>query len=582
MPSLASALAVFGIFVGICGLLVWLGEPAADSEGSNLGSVLGAQAAMTAIFLAAMIFIVEAVQRREGLDDPLYELFLSKSWARWILATAVWLLIGTALLYVFGPIGGLVGELADSRGDVLGILSLVVAAFLVLVFLLRALHVLRPEQYRELRRDAVLDQIRRGASSQAQASQSTKESVRRFLGLLSAPETQATRAIERVVDQMCRAAEEARLTDVREGMALLEEIAGTVRDELEESGTARPDIGGFGDRDWLGHDYILSGLQRVVRAAADSGASDFVLWAVFRTGVEKIGPGWMTAYRLADNIGSGNELFAQVMLECVEAEQEAVAKLAHTETSKRFRSPLEEMLSDALLRALVSNGTSGGSREDRLARRVAAFVHKMSSQAALARNEKQACALLESFLGYADGAIFASEGEPEGSDELLRVLRQAALSAIGYGIGVGNHGFLDTAARRLSVGEVIETGRADDLFVRIDQDVSIRSSGESILGAGLLWLSSAIHPRPSSIETEEDLHQREAECVILGYMWLLGRIYDGTGVVELPDAVRSEFDRVWRLHGARLVAALQRASVGGGHDLWGWCQAAYGNDQADP
>ena len=581
-PSSVSALVVFGGFVGICGLLVWLGDPVSEDGTSNLGSVLEAQAAMTAIFLAAMIFIVEAVQRREGLDDPLYELFLTKSWTRWIFATAVWLLISTALLYVFGPITGLLVELADDRGDALGIASLVVAAFFVLVFLLRALHVLRPEQYRELRQTAVLDQVRRGARSQAQASQSTKESVRRFLGLLSAPETQATRAIERVVDQMSRAAQEGQLTDVREGMALMEEIARTVLEELDESGVARPDVDGFGDRDWLGHDFILSGLQRVVRNAASSDASDFVLWAVFRTDVQKTGPGWMTPYRLADNIGSSNELFVQVMLECVEAEQLAVAKLAFTEKSKRLGTPQNEMLSDALLRALIGSGTSGGSREDRIARRVLAFNHRLASRAALDRNEKQACALLESVLGYAKDAIFSSEGEPGHGDELLRVLRQAALSAIGYAIGVGNPDFLDTAARRLTVGDVIETGQVDELYLRIDQDVSNRSEGRSILGAGLLWLSSVIHPKPSSIETEEGVHQREIECVILGYMWLLGRVYDGTGVLELPDTVSSEFERVWHLHGARLVAALRGAGVGGGQDLRGWCQTAFGDDQGDP
>ena len=576
MPSLVSALVVFGVFVGICGLLVWLGEPASGDVASNLGSVLEAQAAMTAIFLAAMIFIVEAVQRREGLDDPLYELFLSKSWARWIFATAVWLLVGTALLYVLGPITGGIGELADARGDALGIVSLVVAAFLVLVFLLRALHVLRPEQYRELRRDAVLSQVRHGARSYAQSTESMEERARRILGFLNNPETQATRAIERVVDQTYQAVERAQITEIREGMEILESICKIVLEELEEGDLESSTLNDLDYGLWLGHDNILSGMQRMVRTADNRRANDSALWSIFRADVQKARTTFSTPYRLGENVDSRNELFVQVMLECVQSERKVVAKLADKDTSFRFQAPQEEMLSDALRSALYrSSAAFDNSRENRLARRMVAFIHDLASRSALERDEKQVCSLLESFLQHADDVILTEKKAPKYSDAIDRTLRQATLSAIGYGVGVGNHDFLDTTARWLKVSEHVETGEVPHLYALIDQDVSQRNSGDSSLSGGLLWLSSSMHSQPPPIETEEDLHQRQAECVILGYMWLLGIVHDGTGDVDLPDTVGYEFDRVWRIHGRRLVAALSRASAGEVRDLWSWCEAAF-------
>ncbi len=591
-PCLISALSVCVGFAVLCLLLIWLWKPATDDGGSNLGSVLEAQAAMTAIFLAAMIFIVEAVQRRERLDDPLYELFLSKSWARLVFAAAVALLVGTALVYLLGPITGWVGLLDHPRGDVLGIVSLVAAAVLVLLFLLNALRVLRPEQYRPYRQEAVLDQVRRGARSQVQArsSPSSSERIRQITGVMNDPETQAARAIERAADHAHQAVERAQLTEIREGMELLELICSTIREELEDGGYEMPEIGGVGDQRWFGHDNILSGMQRMLLTAGNSPASESVLWAIFRADLQKAQSSLGTPYRLGENITSGNDLFVQVMLECVQSERKLVARLADTELSFRFRSPQEEMLSDALLRALGRGiATAGGARGDRLARRVIAVIHSSASRAALGSREvqgdgKQACALLEMFLRYLEATILASEEAPEGSDELRRALRQATLSAIGYGVGIGNHDFLNVAARQLHLDDLAETGQKRHLYSLIDHDVNQPNGGEPILSAGLLFLSTSIAPHPTPPESEDDVQKAELVCVILGYMWLLGMIHDGAGDLELPDTVKSEFARVWSIHGAHLVSAFHSAGVGGGGSLRNWCKAAFasrGDDSND-
>ena len=574
-PSSLSAIVVFGGFVGVCALMVWLGEPAGEDRASNLGSVLEAQAAMTAIFLAAMIFIVEAVQRREGLDDPLYELFLSKSWVRWVFATAVWLLVVTALLYLFGPITTVLGELADDRGDALGISSLVLAAFLVLVFLLRALHVLRPEQYRAFRREAVLDHVRIGARTYAQSPESLDDKVRRVLGNLSETEAQGTRAIERVMDQACQAVERGQLTEIREDVALLEMICQSILDELEKSESASPEINSLYDRSWLGHDNLLAGLQRLVRAAANADANEATLRAIFHADTDKTGTYLVAPYRLLESVREGNELFLQVMLECIELEQGPVSRLTGLPLAYSFETPLAEMLSSTLRESLPSSTpTDGAAREYRMAHRIAVNIHKLAGAAALRGEINRAAGLLQAFVYQVDDAIRV------GDDPLNSALRLAALSTIGFAVGTGNESLLEGTANSSLTRGFIDGTEASELRALIEMDANLRYEGESLLGGGLIWLTTAMRPTRTAIETASDVEQAQAESVVLGYMWLIGivHVHGGIDDVQLPDTARPEFDRVWRLHGARLIAALKHADIGDSQDLRSWCEAAYGLD----
>ena len=584
-PSSISALAVFGGFVTVCGLLVWLGEPASGENASNLGSVLEAQAAMTAIFLAAMIFIVEAVQRREGLDDPLYELFLSKSWARWTFATAVWLLIGTALLYATGPISGFLGELADARGDVLGILSLVFAALLVLAFLLRALHVLRPEQYRELRRDAVLSQVRRGAKSQAQArkSESSQELIRQLTGSLNNEEAQATRTIERVVDQTFRAVEQAQLTDVREGVDLLERICLEIGDELERGGVEIPEIGTPADRRWLGHDNVFAGLQRLIRGAAVTEAGAPVLRAILCPDVQRTQTTFSPMYRLRENVIGANELFVQITLECQEEEWQTVTMVLHGDPSDDYKSWRAEMLSSALRLAVLTNDSRPHrARWLRIARRVIRSVHESACGAALQGDLQQASELFEILFRHAESVFPTSEQTPAHEDSIRIVLRQAMLSGIGYAVVTKNDALLQAALRDPSVKKLVDAGRTLRIYEAMRTDANQCCQGNVLLEQSL-WTLGAVMASHSGREVDSALyHEMEHNGVAVGYMWLLAVIQQGNLGVSLPNEVRHRFDIAWRLHGEYLVSALRQSGIGEGRDLQGWCQAVFGDDQGEP
>ncbi len=467
----------------------------------------------------------------------------------------------------------------------MGICSLIVAAVLVLAFLLNALRVLRPEQYRALRREAVLEQVHRGAQSRAQAraTQPVDERVRRALGVLNDPEVRATRAIERVVDQAHQAVEHAQLTEIREGMAILEDACMLVLEEQEASDYERPSLNAPSDRLWLGHDNVLSGIQRMVRTAADGVANEAVLWTIFRADVHKASTFLVTPSRLGENIASGNELFVQVMLECLRLERQAVLILADADSRLGLETAFAEMLSDALRGALSASSTSSDdTRENRIARRVLASIFDLASRSALDRSEKQACALLECFFRNADVAILATESEPKYSEPILAALRQATLSAIGYGVGVGNHEFLDDAARWLEVDKLVGSGGGPQVLALIERDVSEWSGGEPMLSAGLLWLATSIDPRSKPLETASDVERAKVVCLVLGYMWLLGVVHDAAGSLDLPKAVRPQFDHVWQLHGMQLVAALNRAGgVGGGRNVRTWCEIMFIDRDAD-
>ncbi len=570
-PIVILALVVAGGFFGLYWLLVWIGEPASGQGASNLVSVLEAQAAMTAIFLAAMIFTVEAVQRREGLDDPLYELFLTKSWARWIFATAVWLLVGTALVYLFGPVTDRIGIFAHNGGDVLGIISLILAAVLLLAFLLRALDLLRPERYREFREEALLAQVSLGARSSTTAGGSTREFLRQLSGELSDKEAQATRAIERVADQTSRAASGSQLSDLREGMALMEEICRTILFELE-----RAEDNGIGaytpnEQRRFGHDNILVGMQRIVNAALNADAPESVLRAVFHTDVDRMRTAISNSYRLVANVENGNELFVQIMLDCMEQEKPAVQRLAPFPHAFHAQAPWIDMLSDALTAAL-SKGSDNSTnvRRRRIAKRIVVFVHKAASSSAFEQQRDEAAELLACLLPLAESALLPSERPADTDHSLETVLRRASVSAVGYGVAIGSDSLPDRASAKVWRREIPDESAADDICRSIREDVELGYEGETRLFGGLLGLTVGMRGQPLEPKTELEVNQAAGECVVLGYMWLLGMIYGCAGEPTLPEEARDEFDRVWQDYGESLASAYYRAGLGRKRDLLDW------------
>lgn len=395
---------------------------------------------MTAIFLAAMVFIVEAVHRREDLDDPLYELFLRKSWARWVFCAAVWLFVGTATVYAVGSVTQWWVDVGGSRGDILGLASLVIAALIVLAFLLRALHILRPTTYLEGKREATVAQAREAVRARGQGSKSQRLLARfrrTMLGEFTKIEDQANRAVDRIADDAHSAVINARLTDALEAIATLEIVAAAVADEMEVVAERVPDALSDRRSDWPTYSSMSAGVHRLVRAAYSQGNPD-----VTTSTSEAI------RNRLTPSVEGGNELFVAVILNVIRDEQDMPNRRVYRSGSHHNVLGLYGIFSDALRAALSTTDVGvGAARKDLIARNVIAGVHAYGVRALIRADLR----------GFNDAARVLFEqvdvwlGEPTVGavdDGMRALLRRAGLAMVGLAIAKGVNSVVRAAGKR--------------------------------------------------------------------------------------------------------------------------------------
>ena len=565
-PLFETPIWLSGIFGWIYVVLrVTLDSPI-DARATNLGSILEAQAAMTAIFLAAMIFIVEAVHRREDVDDPLYEEFLSQSRARWVFSSAVWLTIATSALFLIGPVTGWWQEFASPRGDALGLFSLLMAAFVVLLFLFRALHVLRPSEYRRLRRKVTLDQVTRGAREFASGIGRVEGRLRN-LGVLGEEESNANGAIDSLVEQTDKAVTEGKMVDILDGVKIIEQSCQIILNELDEAGVEWPEVGQGRDDEWPTHNSMLAGINRLTGAASFQPYGDAFaqIWESERL---PEGSYSFSKYRLEDAVANGNELFAQILLECLLDQARSVDAIDDLPYSK-LRSQVHEMFqrtADHLYMEVVRD--SDNTRDTRLAIRLMYILHELTMEE-IPLGYHDACRIMMEFLF--DKVLVRYDPPRQVEHMKFRTLRlpnhmralarQGALGLVGYAVVKKDYLALRSVYERLSNVEA-------DLF---DVEMLIHDSGVDY-GRTERWLRhrwrlslSAFGPIGPGAEPD-DLESRDLELVALGYMWMLAMRRD---VSEFPRSdihVPNEYRGAWKKHGAKLVEALS-------HFEWSWSEA---------
>lgn len=501
LSSLVSALVVFGSLYGV---LRAMDEPVGGADAGNLGTILGAQAAMTAIFLAAMIFIVEAVHRREDLDDPLYELFLRKSWARWVFCAAVWLFVGTAIVYALGSATQWWADVGGARGHILGLASLVIAALTVLAFLLRALHILRPATYRKGKREVTVVQARAAAQARGQGSKSQRlldRIGRTRFGNFTEIETQANRAVDRVADDAHRAITNARLTDVREAIETLEIVAATVVEEMEIVAEKLPDALPDQRSDWPTYGSMSAGMHRLVRAAYSQSNPD-----VTTPTSEAI------RNRLTPSIKAGNELFTAIVLNVIHDEQDTPGMRIHRSGSHHDVLGIYGIFSDALHAALsTNNAVVGAARKERIARNVIVGVRAYGVRA-LVRGDRH---------GFEEAARVLFEqvevwlGKPTtdvvDSGDIRVLLRRVSLAMLGFAIAKGVNSVVEAANDRGSPS-------SPDIYDALRQDALGEYGGVSEIPTEWRLVAGF---RLSEDQDFSIAVERSWDFVRLGYMWLI-------------------------------------------------------------
>ncbi len=184
--------------------------------------VLQAQAAIMAISLAVMAIIVGGIQRRQDVDDPLYEWFLDKARIRPVFALTALSTLGTGAAFFLVELG--IGEpnpnLFLFAGGSIG-----ASIFSTVGFALWALRTLQPSRYRDYKRAVTVDQVRSASAGYArEVIRSESPELRQTVWL--PPEGRAAdRALERIIDDAERTIRDGRFVDFRDSMELLNDCA---------------------------------------------------------------------------------------------------------------------------------------------------------------------------------------------------------------------------------------------------------------------------------------------------------------------------------------------------------------------
>lgn len=557
LPLLGSLVLTLVVFGSLYGVLRAIEESVGSADAGNLGAILGAQAAMTAIFLAAMIFTVEAVHRREDLDDPLYELFLGKSWARWVFCAAVWLFVGTAGVYLVGSVTQWSASVGGNRGDILGLASLVIAALIVLAFLLRALHILRPTTYPESKREVIVAQARAAARARGQGSKSQRLLARigrTMLREFTETEDQANRAVERVADDAHRAIANARLTDVLEAIATFEIVAAAVVDEMEVVAEKTPDALPDRRSDWPTYGSMSAGVHRLIRTAYSQGNPDII------TPTSEA-----MRNRLEPSVKKGNEPFVAVILNVILDEQDMPDRRVYRSGSHHNVLGLYGIFSDALRAALSTTDVGvDAAQKDRIAQNVIAGVHAYGARA-LIRADRRG---FEDVARVLFGQIEVWFGEPTTDGGDVRVLlRRAGLAIVGLALANGVNTVVQaTRNRHVPSPSDLYDALREDAFARYG--VVSELSTEWLLATGL------------TLCDDEDIgfiEERSLDFVRLGYLWLIvATEYDGSEHwTSHRDLIRQELSEVWLRYQLPLLHAFAEPGSDDYAAIARWCERIF-------
>ena len=211
-----------------------------------LGTLLAAQAAITALSLAVTLFMMQGISSRRDVDDRMYREYVRRSRVRgffWGNVTAV-VVTGTLLLsegFVTG-VGPSVDVVRESRNLVL---AAAVAFFLNMMLagalFERAIHLSRPDRWSALRRDLTKTDVRGAVGAfvhrTRRAHKAMADREADFATLLPDPgEGSADEAIRALLDDARRAMSERRHEEFRRSLDSIQELVDYAMEELKATG----------------------------------------------------------------------------------------------------------------------------------------------------------------------------------------------------------------------------------------------------------------------------------------------------------------------------------------------------------
>ena len=268
-----------GITVGSGLLISFLLPPLAllpsEPEVVNrvVGVVLQAQAAMMAISLAVIAIVVGGVQRRQDVDDPLYDWFLDKAWVRQVFALTAMATLGTGAAFFLAElgIGGPKPNLILFAGG-----SILASVGTTVGFALRGLNILSPGRYRDYKRAVTIEQVGHASAGYAQEVIRSESPESRQTVWLPKEGRAADRALERIIDDAEQTIRDGRFVDFRDSMDLLKDCVNVAMEE------GAPDLDQFSPfltkahfRDWPIRRPLHHGFYRLRGTALREGRADY-------------------------------------------------------------------------------------------------------------------------------------------------------------------------------------------------------------------------------------------------------------------------------------------------------------------
>ena len=211
-----------------------------------LGALLGAQAAIAALTLAVMLFLMQGVSARRDVDDRVYAEYIRQSWVWPVFCGSIGAAAFTGAVLTVQRVVGDAGAVAQgvpgvSNLAVLAVVALAVSLAAPVALFARAIMLAEPEHWQRLR----LDVNKRGVS----------EAVSAFLGRFQravvarvnnepdfsvlfpdSGERSADQAIRALLDDARRAMDERRHGELVRSLDSIETLVSYAMDEIEGAG----------------------------------------------------------------------------------------------------------------------------------------------------------------------------------------------------------------------------------------------------------------------------------------------------------------------------------------------------------
>ena len=241
-----------------------------------LGALLGAQAAVAALTLAVMLFLMQGVSARRDVDDRIYAEYIRQSWVWPVFCSSIGAVALTGAVLTVERIVGDAGAAAQGVPGVSNLAVLAVAAFVVslaapVALFWRAIMLAEPEHWQRLRLDVNKQEVKEAVSAYLGR-------IRRVdLGVLipERGERSANQAIQALLDDARRAMDERRHGELVRSLNSIQTLVSYAMDEIETDGVEWRPLGS--NADWppvweLGH-LLYSFREDVIRA----GNRDYLL-----------------------------------------------------------------------------------------------------------------------------------------------------------------------------------------------------------------------------------------------------------------------------------------------------------------